>query len=148
MPSNPEMRASDRDRDRFAEILRDNFAQGRLNHDELNERLAAAYAARTIGDLEALTADLPEQDMYDLPIPASQPVPATRPGAEMTRYEKGLRAAWAGYATVNLITFSIWLVTVVASGSLIYPWFLWVAGPWGAVLLASTIFGTRPPGSR
>lgn len=136
------MRASDRDRDRFAEILRDNYAQGRLNLEELNERLESAYAARTLGDLEALTADLPAKDMYDLPIPASdQTALARKEGGGIVGSEKGMRGAWATYASVNLVMASIWLIASVASGGLTFPWFLWVAGPWGAVLLAQTLFG-------
>ncbi|GAB2815910.1 DUF1707 domain-containing protein [Actinocorallia aurea] len=141
MPSSPEMRASDRDRDRFAEVLRDNYAQGRLNLDELNERLERAYAAKTLGDLETLTADLPAKDMYDLPIPASETTVATRKGGEVARPGKGLRAEWATYVSVNLVLASIWLIASIAAGGVGFPWFLWVAGPWGAVLLAQTLFG-------
>ena len=41
------IRASDRDRDKAAEILRDAYAAGRLNREELDERSLTAYAART-----------------------------------------------------------------------------------------------------
>jgi DUF1707 SHOCT-like domain/Cell wall-active antibiotics response LiaF, C-terminal len=54
-----ERRASDADRERVAEILREAAAQGRLHLDELDERLAVVYAARTYADLEPVTADLP-----------------------------------------------------------------------------------------
>lgn len=55
----PELRASDADRERVAEILRDAVAEGRLAMEEFDERLEAAYRARTYGELEPLTADLP-----------------------------------------------------------------------------------------
>ncbi|AOP45665.1 DUF1707 SHOCT-like domain-containing protein [Streptomyces lydicus] len=55
----PELRASDADRERVAEILRDALAEGRLVMEEFEERLDAAYRARTYGELEPLTADLP-----------------------------------------------------------------------------------------
>lgn len=55
----PELRASDADRDRVAEILRDALAEGRLGMEEFDERLEAAYQARTYGELVPLTADLP-----------------------------------------------------------------------------------------
>ncbi len=61
------MRASDRDRDRAAEVLRDAYAAGRLNRDELDERVLAAYAARTRGELDDLIADLPVPPRDDLP---------------------------------------------------------------------------------
>ncbi|MDK1476580.1 DUF1707 domain-containing protein [Streptomyces sp. 549] len=51
--------ASDADRDRVAQILRDAFAEGRLDADEHAERLDAAYSARTNGQLEPLLRDLP-----------------------------------------------------------------------------------------
>jgi hypothetical protein len=61
------MRASDRDRDRTADLLREHHAAGRLDADEFAERLDKAYRARTVGDLDELTADLPSIDRYPLP---------------------------------------------------------------------------------
>ncbi|MEO3787058.1 DUF1707 domain-containing protein [Actinocorallia sp. B10E7] len=146
MPQNPEMRASDRDRDQYAEILRENYAQGRLTQEELNERLDAVYETRTMGGLQQLTADLPAQDLYDLPLPAAKDsVPAVRVPGELQRPSQSLRASWAAWGTVNMVTLSVWLIVCLANGELLFPWFLWVAGPWGAVLLAKTLFGT--PGS-
>jgi hypothetical protein len=54
------LRASDADRERVIGRLRDHFAEGRLMHDELDERITAALNARTFGDLRVLMADLPE----------------------------------------------------------------------------------------
>jgi hypothetical protein len=53
------IRASDQDREEAAALLGDAFAAGRLTRDELDERYAAAFAARTWGELDDLTADLP-----------------------------------------------------------------------------------------
>ncbi|MEU9924512.1 DUF1707 domain-containing protein [Streptomyces griseoluteus] len=55
----PDLRASDADRERVAEILRDGLAEGRLDMAEFEERLDAAYRARTYGELAPLTSDLP-----------------------------------------------------------------------------------------
>ncbi|WP_156726655.1 DUF1707 SHOCT-like domain-containing protein [Streptomyces apocyni] len=55
----PELRASDTDRERVAERLRDAVAEGRLDMEEFEQRLDAAYKARTYGELEPLTRDLP-----------------------------------------------------------------------------------------
>ncbi|MFK8911125.1 DUF1707 domain-containing protein [Streptomyces sp. YS-3] len=55
----PEMRASDAERERVAEALRDAVAEGRLDMEEFEERLEAAYKARTHGDLAPLVRDLP-----------------------------------------------------------------------------------------
>ncbi|MFE5894193.1 DUF1707 domain-containing protein [Streptomyces sp. NPDC056462] len=55
----PELRASDADRERVAEVLRDAVAEGRLDMEEFGERLDAVYKARTYGELAPLTRDLP-----------------------------------------------------------------------------------------
>ncbi|MEU0057673.1 DUF1707 domain-containing protein [Streptomyces sp. NPDC006334] len=55
----PELRASDADRERVAEVLRDALAEGRLDMGEFEERLDAAYRARTYGELAPITRDLP-----------------------------------------------------------------------------------------
>jgi hypothetical protein len=54
-----DVRASDADRDRVAEILREALAEGRLDADEHAERIDAVYRARTIGALRPLVRDLP-----------------------------------------------------------------------------------------
>jgi hypothetical protein len=57
-PAVPAVRASDADRERVAAALRAAFADGRLTMPELDERLAAAYAAQTDADLVTVTQDL------------------------------------------------------------------------------------------
>jgi len=53
------MRVSDSDRERAADVLREAAGHGRITMDELDERLALAYAAKTYADLTAVTRDLP-----------------------------------------------------------------------------------------
>jgi hypothetical protein len=65
-PAAGDLRASDADRERVIAALADAAGDGRLTHAEHEERVGQAYAARTLGDLAALTADL-------LP-PESQPL--------------------------------------------------------------------------
>ncbi|MFF8971544.1 DUF1707 domain-containing protein [Streptomyces sp. NPDC014995] len=55
----PDLRASDADRERVAEVLRDALAEGRLDMAEFEERLDATYRARTYGELAPITRDLP-----------------------------------------------------------------------------------------
>ncbi|GGX87119.1 DUF1707 domain-containing protein [Streptomyces anandii] len=55
----PELRASDADRERVAEHLRDALAEGRLDMSEFEERLEATYKARTYAELAPITRDLP-----------------------------------------------------------------------------------------
>jgi hypothetical protein len=57
-----EMRASDADRDRTAAVLSSALATGRLTTTEHAERLDAAYAATTLGQLVPLTRDLPADE--------------------------------------------------------------------------------------
>ncbi|MGW4562344.1 DUF1707 SHOCT-like domain-containing protein [Streptomyces sp. NPDC004561] len=57
--ASPDLRASDADRERVAEVLRDALAEGRLDMAEFEERLEATYRARTYGELAPLTRDLP-----------------------------------------------------------------------------------------
>lgn len=73
----PPVRASDAERDQAAEILRAGYADGRLSRAELDERLTAAYAAKTRADLHNLTSDLPGA----VPAPATRdrPAPAALP---------------------------------------------------------------------
>jgi len=62
------MRASDAEREHAAEALREHYAAGRLTSEELDERLEAAYRAKTGQELTELRADLP-----DLPLSAQAP---------------------------------------------------------------------------
>ncbi|MFH7595163.1 DUF1707 domain-containing protein [Streptomyces racemochromogenes] len=55
----PSLRASDADRERVVERLRDAVAEGRIDMEEFEERLEAAYKSRTYAELEPLTRDLP-----------------------------------------------------------------------------------------
>ena len=59
MTSDLAMRASDRDRERAAEVLGDAYAVGCLDLEEFHDRAGAAYSAKTWGQLRDLTADLP-----------------------------------------------------------------------------------------
>ncbi|WP_280460529.1 DUF1707 SHOCT-like domain-containing protein [Nocardia carnea] len=66
-----EMRAADADRERVASALASHTGAGRLTLDEFSERVAAAYSARTMGELSAITRDLPAPG--DAGLPASRP---------------------------------------------------------------------------
>ncbi len=77
------LRAGDADRERVAELLREAAGDGRLSLAELEERLEAAYASRTYGELAAVTADLaPPLDRSRGSRPAS-PAPPGEPAARM-----------------------------------------------------------------
>ena len=57
-PGPPAVRVADADRERAAAVLQSAFADGRLTKPELEERLAAAYAAKTDAELEPVVYDL------------------------------------------------------------------------------------------
>ena len=57
--STPDVLASDAEREHVAERLRAAAGEGRLTTEELSERLGLVYAARTHGELEAVTSGLP-----------------------------------------------------------------------------------------
>jgi hypothetical protein len=55
----PDLRASQDERDRVVDQLRTHAGEGRLELDELEERIDSALRARTRGELTALLRDLP-----------------------------------------------------------------------------------------
>jgi Domain of unknown function (DUF1707) len=115
------MLASDADRDRVVQALKDAYVLGRLTHDELDQRLAAALQARTTDETQALLVDL-------------QPRPAPPPP---------LFTPQAPYPQQALAPFVSWwpalLVGIVVLGALdshnlqffwwmIFPAFFWFRG--------------------
>lgn len=75
-------RASDQDRERVAEVLRDAAGDGRIGMDELQERLEALYAAKTYAELEPITADLPPTGAVSRPVAAPATSSPDRFGGE------------------------------------------------------------------
>jgi hypothetical protein len=55
----PNLRASDADREATADRLRQHHTDGRIDQDEFQERLDRCFAAKTVGELAELTRDLP-----------------------------------------------------------------------------------------
>ncbi|WP_282700725.1 DUF1707 and DUF4190 domain-containing protein [Streptomyces sp. CC219B] len=65
----PSMLASHADRERAVDVLRAGYGEGRLEQPEFEKRVSRAYAARTVGELALLVADLPQG-----PVPHAAPV--------------------------------------------------------------------------
>jgi len=140
MVDQQKIRASDRDRQQVVERLRSALEDGRLTMEEYVNRMEIAYQAATYGDLAPLCADLP----------ASHPVTGGPPksAAAMAPAAVVSRAGYlAGLPTVLKVLWTVWLIAVSvnvvvwalvsgAGGHLAYPWPVWVAGPYGAVLFA------------
>ena len=136
----PNLRAADVDRQAVAARLGQHLSEGRLTVEEYDERVAAAYAARTYGDLDRLFADLPR----DTPAPARRVPGATPTGSTPVPGRGHVRGEWARWASVGAIVTAIWLFTSI-SGGFHYFWPVWVVGPWGAVLLARSLSGAPHP---
>ncbi len=143
----PHLRAADADRAAVADVLGAHMSAGRLTVAEFDERLSRAYAAKTYGELDELTADLP-------PLAASTPAPVPAPRQEAEpRATAGCstpspwaggwdqRQSWRAWLSTSLIVLTIWAVTSLASWEFHYFWPIWVIGPWGAVLLAQSVTG-------
>jgi hypothetical protein len=110
------------------------FSEGRLDVAELDERVAAAYAAKTLGELVPLTVDLPVGQQKGrsaaparredrAPVPAEAPSPAVR---------------WApvtGALGLFLVNVLIWGVISVSTGNMIYFWPIWTAIPFALAVI-------------
>ena len=80
---NPAWLAGSADRERTVGVLRAAFTEGRLDQDELDDRVGRAYAARTYRDLWTLVADLPAGPLpCPVGLPYQQAGPAVPPSAE------------------------------------------------------------------
>jgi len=132
-----EMRAADADRHAVAEKLRAALDEGRLDLHEYDERLQQAYAAKTYGELDLLLTDLPS--VAPVAVPPAGAVASAEQNEHVTA--QWLMRTWSSWLPAVTITTAIWLVSSLAAGDLLYFWPVWVAGPWGAVLLWQTVGG-------
>jgi len=149
-----DLRAADVDRQFVADRLKSALDEGRLTLSEYDERLRDVYASKTYGDLDQVLADLPGF----VPVEHSQVVPApsmttyptdavrqelaARPFRGVPRWLVAVWSAWLVAVSVNIV---IWLLVSVSGAHFVYFWPMWVAGPWGAVLLATTVTGLLNP---
>lgn len=140
MGDRTEMRASDGDRDRVADVLRDAHGEGRLTQDELMSRVEAAYDARSYHQLDRLIADLPV-NRTAAPRP-SRVAPAVAPvrrglGRRMARV--ALTVSWWIYSVALAINLTVWMLVSASNGGPEYFWPMWVAVPWGLVIGAGEL---------
>ena len=138
--TNDDLRAGDEDRDRTSATLREAYAEGRLTHDEFESRLEQAHQAKTFGDLQALTRDLPTSPP-SVPAPVSAPQDTVSPRERDRR--KGLKAAWGSWLGVSVMVNVIWFATWMGDGTAPYYWPIWVMGPWGAAMVIAMLAGGR-----
>jgi hypothetical protein len=121
--SNQLERVGTAERDAAAALIADAAAAGYLDTDEFTERSAAAFAARTRADLDAVLADVP---------PAF--VQLRKAARRRERYAAAARAGmrWhiGGYVAGSLLMIAIWLAVGVSAGAW-YPWPIWPILGWG-----------------
>ena len=132
-----ELRVSDAERSAVQEHLRRAVGHGQLELSEFDQRVQAVWAARTRGELDRVTRDLPEPPPPPPPAPRHRVFSATPGGTTM----RVLTTVWASVLAVNLV---VW--TLVSLGALepVYPWFIWMA-PSGAVLAVLYATGIGRP---
>jgi Domain of unknown function (DUF1707) len=106
------VRVSDEERERVAAELREHFAQGRLDTDELEDRLARAYRARTTSELQALRIDLPH-------LPATRRADLAERRSALARQ---LVQQTGGALAPFLVCTAIWLATGANGGF----WPIWI----------------------
>src|SRR3954452_3860574 len=135
MAPHSSLRASDADRDAVTERLRRAAVEGRLEPDELEERLHEALRARTYGDLKRLLSDLP-----------------VRPMAWEGRRVQPRPAARIALVVVMRVVLALALVAVVVSVAALMTawWILWVVVWFGLCGRRSSIahLGARAPWDR
>lgn len=124
MADSEHLGVSDADREATVAALRAAASDGRLDADEFEDRVSAAYAARTQGDLTAVTADLPAA-----PAPPAPPAPVLR--------SERMRRRAAAFVTTNAICIAVWAATG-ADGSF---WPVWVLLGTGIGLVGSLVRG-------
>jgi hypothetical protein len=139
----PSLRASDADRETVASQLRAAREDGRLDTEELEERLGQAYAAKTFGDLAPLTADL-------APAPSAAPAPPPAAPAAVVEPEENAnwRLRWGSWAGTSVLLVGIWAITCIASGELLFFWPIFPIGFWALGNAAAMFSGWGQSGSR
>ncbi|MDA0566083.1 DUF1707 domain-containing protein [Streptomonospora sp. S1-112] len=139
------MRASDADRDACAERLATALSEGRLDLAEYERRLDEAMNAVLIGQLRALTADLP------LPPPPAERddfAPAAASRSALASPWKDWVDEWRWWLGGAVIMTGIWGVTSIMGGDLLPYWPLVPLGIWAAILVAAAIWPDESSGSR
>jgi hypothetical protein len=124
-----DLRASDADRSAVAQRLQVAVDQGRLTLTDYDERLQQVYGARTYGELERVTADLP-----------AAAVPAVRAEVSPGFWQEQAQE-WRGWAGTAIVLVAIWGITSVAAGGALFFWPMFPIGIWGAILLAQLVSG-------
>ncbi|MBD8608236.1 MULTISPECIES: DUF1707 domain-containing protein [Aeromicrobium] len=126
-PTVAHLRASDADRDRAVDVVRDAFVDGRLTRDEFDTRRDAVLQARTVGDLVPPMRDLVPTSGRAVRRTAPSPVGTSDLARDaVQQYRRDLRDARNGWIFVTTLCVAIWGATSVAGGG---PSFFWPVFP-------------------
>jgi len=111
-PGAADVRISDADRDRAVAFLRQHCTEGRLTLDEFSDRVGVVFGARTAGEIEMVTSDLPAIDgpamRAEAHDAAMQPVSRTRRAVKWTVSVFGgnqQRGRWRIEGETNAVSF-------------------------------------------
>jgi hypothetical protein len=145
MDDRQKMRASDHDRQEVVDRLSGALEDGRLKVDEFEDRVGLAYRGVTHGDLAQLYADLPAAGSRtgEAAPPALAPPACVRRQGVLADLPTTLKVLWTIWLTAMLINVTVWALVSGISAHLVYPWPLWVAGPYGAALFAVSVGVTQ-----
>ena len=103
------------------------------------------FAARTLGELDELLADLPAIDLYQLPSAGIRPA---RRGGSGRRADGELlpwlgSSPWTAWAAGTVAVVTVWVVVgLVPGGAAWIPWFLLIVIPWRLIMMRR---GPREP---
>jgi hypothetical protein len=122
------VRAGNTDREKVVARLNTAFAEGRLDVTELDERVAAAYGAKTLGELVPLTADLPAEQPYR-PGPGAAPARRERTPARTRRGDDHRWVPVGAMVGVFLLNVLIWAAIAITSDDGPYFWPVWLLIP-------------------
>ena len=136
-------RVSDAERAAVQERLREAVGAGQLDLHEFDDRARTLWAAKTRGELDRVTADLPA---LPPPPPPAPPEPRRRifsddAGGLTLRV---LSTIWVCALSINVV---VWVLVSMVSGELTHPWPIWML-PSGAVLATLYALGIGRPKPR
>lgn len=136
------VRISDPERERLVDELGRHLTAGRLTIGEFDQRVGEVYRSVTTDEAHRVLSDLPAAPPAS---PAPPPAPARTADRRLPLHQRIEWGAWAAAGTINLV---IWAIVSIAVGAAVYPWPVWVIGPWGLVLLGRTLAGREGAGHR
>jgi hypothetical protein len=134
-PDAARLRASDRDRDVALEVLGDAFADGRLDHQEYDDRSTAVTSAKLLGEVLPHLEDLvPDQPGTALAPHSGQVARPDIHQQAVAKWASDRREAAMGLVGLSVLLWTIWAVTMFGG----FPWPLFPMG-FAVMNLARTV---------